>query len=273
MDSDSEKNDSDKPETPNSESSVTEASAPEPSADGDTDSTAAGSDSAGPDQTPEIPGRRPLNTRNWRLFQRIAAALARSKVTPNMISVSSVVFGGAAGIALAATSWFDSAGILATLYVFAAVMIQARLIANLLDGMVAVEGGKGSPVGALYNEVPDRVSDAAIFIGAGYSLCSRPELGLMAATVAVFVAYVRAIGSSAGAGEVFAGPMAKPQRMALMTICCLLCALVSWLQWGTTGQFQSNLMGIALGLVVVGGFITSYRRLRIIARKLRDDDA
>ena len=116
-----------------------------------------------------------------------------------------------------------------------------------------------------------------LLIGAGFSLGSRPELGLLAALVAVFVAYVRAIGSSAGAGEVFAGPMAKPQRMALMTIGSLLCSLVSWMQIGADGRWQSHIIGTLLGLIVVGGIITSLRRLKIIgetirATTMRDDE-
>jgi len=65
----------------------------------------------------------------------------------------------------------------------------------------------------LYNEIPDRVSDAAICIGAGYGSGSLPELGYVAAVVALFVAYVRAQGAVAGAPQEFCGPMAKPQRM------------------------------------------------------------
>ncbi|MDV6032501.1 MAG: CDP-alcohol phosphatidyltransferase family protein [Phycisphaera sp. RhM] len=216
----------------------------------------------------DLEGRRPLKTRSWRVFQYAAERLAQTRVTPNMISTSSVVFGIIAGLALAGTSIAGSSGVLAVLYLAAAGCMQLRLIANLLDGMVAVEGGKASAVGVLYNEVPDRISDVAILIGAGYSLASRAELGLVAAVVAVFVAYIRAIGSSAGAGEVFAGPMAKPQRMALMTFGCVLCALFSLTSSGLSGRWQAPVMGAVLGLIIVGGVITSVRRLMIISETL-----
>ncbi|QDV85658.1 CDP-alcohol phosphatidyltransferase family protein [Planctomycetes bacterium TBK1r] len=216
----------------------------------------------------DLEGRRPLKTRSWRVFQYAAERLAQTRVTPNMISTSSMVFGVIAGLALAGTSMAGSSGVLAILYLAAAGCMQLRLIANLLDGMVAVEGGKASPVGVLYNEVPDRLSDVAILIGAGYSLASRAELGLAAAVVAVFVAYIRAIGSSAGAGEVFVGPMAKPQRMALMTFACVLCALLSLTSSGLSGRWQAPVMGAVLGLIIVGGVITSVRRLMIISESL-----
>ena len=146
----------------------------------------------------EPTGRRPLKTRGWPFFQKLAAGLARSGVTPNAISFASIVFGVLAGVVLAATSHSDG-WVLRLYFLAAAGFIQLRLIANLLDGMVAVEGGKGGPTGDLWNEAPDRVSDVAIFVGAGYGAGSSPWLGLMAAVVAVFVAYVRALGASVGA--------------------------------------------------------------------------
>lgn len=128
-----------------------------------------------------------------------------------------MIFACGAGAALAATShlagWPQRG-----CWLLAALLIQMRLIANLLDGMVAVEGRKGGPTGDLWNEAPDRLSDAVIFVGAGYAAGGSPLLGFGAALMAVFVAYVRALGASVGAGQIFAGPMAKPQRMFLITM-------------------------------------------------------
>src|SRR5438105_2817615 len=45
------------------------------------------------------------------------------------------------------------------LYLTAAGCIQLRLLCNLLDGMVAIEGGFRSRSGEVFNELPDRVSD------------------------------------------------------------------------------------------------------------------
>ncbi|MCU1407306.1 MAG: hypothetical protein JWQ43_3609, partial [Glaciihabitans sp.] len=88
----------------------------------------------------------------------------------------SIVFGCLAGAALAATAHTDGWAVRAC-WLGAAAFVQLRLIANLLDGMVAVEGRKGGPTGDLWNEAPDRVSDVAIFIGAGYALGGCPLLG------------------------------------------------------------------------------------------------
>ena len=79
-------------------------------------------------------------------------------------------------------------------FLAAAALIQLRLAANMFDGMVALETGRASPTGELFNEVPDRVSDAAMFIGAGYAAGGNPTLGYLAACLALFVTYVRGRG-------------------------------------------------------------------------------
>jgi phosphatidylglycerophosphate synthase len=217
----------------------------------------------------EPSGRRPLRSRGWPCFQRLAARIAESGVTPNAISVGSVLAAIVAGGCLAATSHVESDLYRRALWLAGAVCIQLRLIANLLDGMVAVEGGKASAVGELYNEVPDRVSDPAILVGAGFGVGGSPMLGFAAALVAVFVAYVRAIGASVGVGQVFLGPFAKQQRMALMTLTCLACAAFPAGLQPVHQETQLGIPAAALFIICVGGLATSVRRLRVIAARMR----
>jgi phosphatidylglycerophosphate synthase len=215
----------------------------------------------------ETSGRRPLKTRDWPVFKNLAAWLARSGATPNIISFSSIVFGCLAGAALAATSHVNGWAARGC-WLGVAACVQLRLVANLLDGMVAVEGRKGGPVGDLWNEAPDRISDAAIFIGAGYAAGSCPLLGFAAALVAVFVAYIRALGASVGVGQIFLGPAAKQQRMALMTFIAVLSALLpEGVTVGLPGM--DSPIAIILIVIIVLGLYTAWRRLLRIATLLR----
>lgn len=222
--------------------------------------------------TPDYqPDRRPIASREKATSKRIATLLVRRGVSPNSISVAGMVAGIAVGVALPLT---DGSPYAASLFITAAVLMQLRLIANMLDGMVAVESGVASPVGELFNEVPDRVSDTAMFIGAGYAQGSHPALGYVAACLALFVAYLRAQGKVAGVQQEYCGPMAKPQRVFVMTVVTLLCGLLpSSLQdhvasvsvWG----LDSGVMVWGLGLVILGTAVTAIRRLRRIADALR----
>ena len=214
---------------------------------------------------PESSNRRPIAVRRWSLFEKLSAQLATAGVTPNAISVSSMVFGCGAGICLVLTSRTEAFSLAhRACWLSAAALVQMRLIANLLDGMVAIEGGKRSAVGELYNEVPDRVSDTAILVGAGYAFGAASWLGYPAALVALFVAYVRAIGASVGAGQAFVGPMAKQQRMATITLTAVLLGLLPE-AWMPTYDGQYGLMALALLLIILGGVATSIRRLQRIA--------
>lgn len=121
--------------------------------------------------------RRPIATRDAGWAQAMAAWLARTTVTPNQISTLSIVF---AGIGAALLVWWPTPwGLL-----LCAFCIQLRLLCNLLDGLVAVEGGKGSALGKIYNEFPDRVTDSLLLIAMGYA-CGAPWLGWLCALLAV----------------------------------------------------------------------------------------
>jgi phosphatidylglycerophosphate synthase len=189
-------------------------------------------------------------------------------VAPNAISVAGMVCAVVAGVALALTA--DAAPYARLCWLAAAGLVQLRLLANLLDGMVAVESRRASAVGELYNEVPDRVSDAATLVGLGYASGGQVELGYAAACVALFTAYVRAVGKVAGAPQDYCGPMAKQQRMFVVTVIGLACGLlpVAW-QPVLNTEPALGLPALGLILIIVGGLITALRRLLHSAHALR----
>jgi phosphatidylglycerophosphate synthase len=209
--------------------------------------------------------RRPLKSRDTKLAKTIASQLARSGVRPNTISVAGTAFAALAGICFWFAGQTPRDWHWSVLLILAICGMQLRLLCNLFDGMVAIEGGFKTKAGEIFNELPDRFSDAFIFIGAASSTSEfvwTHELGWAAAVLAVITAYVRALGASMGAGQQFIGPMAKQQRMALMTAACLISALAPF--WPSLAK----IIPLALGLVVVGCIITIFRRCCRIAREM-----
>jgi len=206
--------------------------------------------------------RRPIAARNLGITQRIAAALVARGASPNGISLAGMAAGLLAGLCFALAAWLPGAAWM--VWLLGAVMVQARLAANLLDGMVAVGRGIASPVGELYNEVPDRVSDTAVLAGLGVAAGSV-ALGLAAALAAMLTAYVRTAARAGGAPSDFSGPMAKQHRMALVMAAALWCALVpaawaggGWVPWGV------------LVVIALGSLLTAWRRLVRAAAALAD---
>jgi phosphatidylglycerophosphate synthase len=204
----------------------------------------------------QVGDRRPLASRRWKVSERVANLLAASGATPNAISIAGMICGICAGILFAQTARSAHAGIL---WLAGALFVQLRLLANLYDGMVAVARGIASPVGELFNEIPDRVSDAATLIGFGYAAGSDRLLGFVATIFATFLAYLRAQGKVAGAQQEFCGPMAKQQRMAAVTIAAVACAVQAAVR-----QPVWEIPKWTLWLIILGAIITVGRRLRRI---------
>ena len=211
--------------------------------------------------------RRPVKSRDTGWARGAAAALARRGVSPDSVSAGAVVFALIGCAAFVAAGDAHGAARLALLLA-AAASIQLRLICNLLDGMVALEHGRGGTAGPIWNELPDRVADALFLVGAGYG-CARAgfgwgaDLGWLAAVLAVLTAYVRELGRGLGRPADFRGPGAKPQRMAILTLAACASALAEprWLAPGAT---------IGLGLAVICGLaaITTARRTLTLAAGL-----
>lgn len=161
--------------------------------------------------------RRPLKMRSKRWVQALATTLARREVSPNAISSAGIVFAVIGGACLLLSPRAP------VLLLGAAACVQLRLLCNLLDGLVAVEGGLKSRGGDLFNEMPDRVEDSVFLVCAGYAYSSSiPELGWASALLAVLTAYIRAFRVSLGLNQDFSGPMAN--RSA-----CFVSPAAAWL--------------------------------------------
>jgi phosphatidylglycerophosphate synthase len=214
----------------------------------------------------DLGDRRPIATRNRKWAQATTAWLAARNVSPNAISIAGMCACIIGGIALGLTSVSDYR----ILWLIAAGGAQLRLTANMLDGMVAIASGRTSKTGELYNEIPDRISDAAVFIGAGFAWGGNVTLGYIATILAIFTAYIRAAGKIAGAPNEFCGPMAKQHRMLAITLVCLYSAITprAW-QMITFNNSQIGLMTLGLAVIVVGCVITIIRRINRIAHALK----
>jgi phosphatidylglycerophosphate synthase len=113
--------------------------------------------------------------------------------------------------------------------------------------------------------LPDRFSDVAVLLGCGYAVGAHShgqELGALACILALITAYVRALGAAAGAGQCFLGPMAKPHRMAIVTVACASAAVLAiW-------DLDRAVLQLALAVLILGCVVTLWRRTCWIVRHL-----
>ena len=201
--------------------------------------------------------RRPIAARGQGWAKALSSVLARCAITPNQISVLSVVFAGAGAAVLV---WKPT---LVGFFACAA-CVQLRLLCNLLDGMVAVEGGKQTPTGTLYNEFPDRIADSLLLVGLG-TAAGQSWLGWLGALLAALTAYVRVTGGSLGLRQDFRGPMAKQHRMAVLTVACVVAAGLDLRAYQSAGP----ILEAAAWTIAVGCLLTCVARTLAIARLLK----
>jgi phosphatidylglycerophosphate synthase len=197
-----------------------------------------------------IASRRPLKSRSTSWAAAATRAALKLGLPANQISFLGIIIA-----AIGAWALIEAPGGIWP-FVLAAVCIQLRLLANMLDGMVAVEGGRGGPTGAIWNEFPDRIEDSLFLVAAGYA-AALPALGWLTALFAAVCAYVRLLGGTLGQPQDFGGPMAKPHRMAALTMGCLAAAL-----WAPGIQ-------VALGVIAAGTLLTIALRLSRLSKALR----
>ncbi|WP_108662296.1 CDP-alcohol phosphatidyltransferase family protein [Acuticoccus kandeliae] len=217
--------------------------------------------------TASTDNRRPIPSRTSRWAVALAKAVAGLGISANAVSVSSLVFAALAAAALLAAPERPA------LYLAAALLCPLRLLANLIDGMVAVEHGRATPTGPLYNEIPDRLADVAILAAAGASAAAAAGTGFvadwgtlvgwLAAVAALMTAYVRELGRALGRPADFGGPFAKQQRMVAVTIGSLGAAVEGL--WGGHGE----ILFAAVLIVAIGTMATAWRRLARLAAFLR----
>lgn len=214
--------------------------------------------------------RRPLRTRDASWARTVAAQLAAAGVRPNTVSLMSLVSSAIGAMILVTAGHIASPMLTTVLFLAVAVCIQLRLLCNLFDGMIAVEGGFRTKSGELFNDAPDRLSDALFLIAAGYAaapLCPHiATLGWAAALASAWTAYVRYLGATMGPGQSFLGPMAKPHRMALLTAGCVIAAVECWL-WP-----RGWTLAVVLVVIVLGAALTIARRLMAIYREVENAD-
>ena len=154
--------------------------------------------------------RRPIAEGFRRTAQGATRFCVRMGIHADAISYFSI-----AAAAVAALCFWQSTHY-PTLLIVAPLFCYLRLWCNMLDGMVALAAGEASRRGEILNDIPDRISDVLIFVGAAHSGWMNPLFGYWAAIFSLGTAYVGMLGQAVGAQREFGGLMSKPWRMVAL---------------------------------------------------------
>lgn len=207
-----------------------------------------GGEPAGDERRPPAPRRSFLpaslipHTAPKRLIDPVAAAVARTGITPNGVSVIGFAVNLAAAV-LAGRGLLMAAG----------VTMLAGSALDLVDGALARATGRATRFGAIFDAVLDRYSEIAVLVALVVYFTPREgwtEIALIfaALTGSVLVSYVRALAETLGM-SLREGLFTRVERVVLTAAALIGSA---WWSGGLTG---------ALWILAVLTNVTALQRL------------
>ncbi|MEO8439968.1 MAG: hypothetical protein ABI540_07070 [Spartobacteria bacterium] len=215
-----------------------------------------------------MPNYQPASRRTIaEMFRRTALGATRLCLKIG-ISADAVSYTSMVAAALAAACFLKSVEH-PWLLILAPLLCLLRLWCNMLDGMVALAAGNASRRGEILNELPDRISDVLIFIGAAHSGLMHPLFGYWAALASLGAAYVGTLGQAVGARREYGGIMSKPWRMVVLGLgTWLTYALQRWNN-GDTAISGFSILDWTCLIITAGCLQTGALRLGRVLRALK----
>jgi CDP-diacylglycerol--glycerol-3-phosphate 3-phosphatidyltransferase len=194
-------------------------------------------------------GARPFFTR---LMTPVGEALARTPITPNMVTVTGTVGLSASVLWGYPTGHLFIGTIVATFFVFT----------DMLDGVLARIKGTSGKFGAFLDSTMDRVADAAVFSGLAIWFVLGGHSRLMAAVslfclvVGALVSYVKARAEGLGT-TANVGIAERPERM-----------LLTFVVTGLWGLGVPYILPAGLWVLAVASVITLFQRISAVHKGL-----
>ncbi|CAN7388608.1 CDP-alcohol phosphatidyltransferase family protein [Pseudoduganella sp. LjRoot289] len=159
-----------------------------------------------------------LKPKFQQLLQPLMRALVRCRVTPNQITLATMLLSLAYGAALA---WQPER---MALWAGLPALLLLRMALNAIDGMLANATGQKTRLGTLLNEICDQVSDAALYLPVTLAGAIHAPLVVLAVVGALLAEFAGVLALSVGAARRFDGPMGKSDRAFCFGLLGLLIA-------------------------------------------------
>ena len=184
-----------------------------------------------------------------RLLRPVGEALARTPITPNMITAA-----GTVGVAIGAL-WLFPTG-----HLFAGTLVcWGFAMFDMLDGLLARMKGTTGSWGAFLDSTLDRIGDGAVFSGLAIYLARdhQPVLACVALYCLVaggLVSYARARAEGIGV-RADVGVAERSERLVVVLVAA-----------GLTGLGVPFVLAIGLWLVAAGSTITFAQRVLVVRK-------
>ena len=184
-----------------------------------------------------------------RLLRPVGEALARTPITPNMITVT-----GTVGVAAGALWLFPTGHLFA-----GALVCWAFAMADMLDGLLARVKGTSGAWGAFLDSTLDRIGDSSVFAGLTIYLARdhQPVLAgvsLFCLVAGLMVSYARARAEGVGV-RADVGVAERSERLVIVLVAV-----------GLTGLGVPFVLAIGLWLLAVASTVTFVQRVLVVRK-------
>jgi CDP-diacylglycerol---glycerol-3-phosphate 3-phosphatidyltransferase len=181
-----------------------------------------------------------------RLFNPVVQALARTPVTPNMITVAGTVGVCAAALSMLPIGELFPGAFTVTVFVFT----------DMLDGQLARIKGNSGIFGAFLDSTMDRIGDAAVFGGITIWFMRTDHLlacvSLFCLAAGLCVSYVKARAEGLGLNA-NVGLIERPERL-----------IIGLTSIGLSGLGVPYLLPIGMWALAAGSAFTLWQRMRAV---------
>jgi CDP-diacylglycerol--glycerol-3-phosphate 3-phosphatidyltransferase len=147
-----------------------------------------------------------LKLRFQALFRPIAARLVQAGATANGVTLAALIMSLAQGAAIA--FWPQARWPLLLL----PVTLFVRMALNAIEGIMAKEHDQKSNIGALFNEISDVVSDAALYLPFALIAGMNAPLVVLVVVANIIAEMTGVLGPMIGATRRYDGPFGKSDR-------------------------------------------------------------
>jgi len=166
----------------------------------------------------------------YSIITPVVKLLIKLKITPNIITTIGLLINILATVVFIIGAEKGNRGDLSYIGWACGLILFAGLF-DMLDGQVARIGNMVTKFGAFYDSVLDRYSELIMFLGICYYLVAHHYLlsslfAFIALIGSMMVSYTRARAEGVGI-ECKSGLMQRPERIVVISVSGLLCALVA----------------------------------------------
>ncbi|MDK2825794.1 CDP-diacylglycerol--glycerol-3-phosphate 3-phosphatidyltransferase [Methanolobus vulcani] len=191
-----------------------------------------------------------------KILEPMAVAIAKMGISPNTISMISLLFAALAGI-LYYRSAFDP-----LLVLVAGLLVALNSFLDAMDGLVARYMNASSARGDFLDHVIDRYSDVFIICGIFFGGYVEWQIGVITIVGVLLTSYLGTQAQALNLGRYYGGIIGRADRLVLI----MLSSVIYYFYQAEVFGFSS--LGWMILIIGVGSHITAFQRIAHVWKQL-----